>query len=187
MRTNSDIRSYTQGDCPDFSRFHIRIFRTKFGFRMRTNSDIRSYTQCDCPDFSSGLSGQIRTNSDIRSKVIARISPHFTSGFSGPNSDFACRQIRIYDYIARVIARISHPDCQDKSGFRMRTNSVVPKVIARISPHFTSGVAEQIRISHADKFGYTIKGDCPDVSAFHILVFRTNPDFASGPIRIYPR
>ena len=71
--------------------------------------------------------------------------------------------------------RISHPDFPNKSGFRIRTNSDIPEVIARISPHFTSGFSGQIQISHPDKFGLP-GGDCPDLFAFHIRIFRTNPD-----------
>ena len=59
-------------------------------------------------------------------------------------------------------------------------------MIARISPHFTSGFSGRIRISHPDKFGCP-QGNCPDFSASHIRIFRTNPDFASGQIRISPR
>ena len=59
-----------------------------------------------------------------------------------------------------------------KSGFRIRTNSDFPKVIARISLHSRSGYSGQIRISHPDKFGHP-HGTCPDFSASHI---RINPD-----------
>ena len=58
------------------------------------------------------------------------------------------------------------------SPFRIRTFSEIPEVMARISPHFTSGFSGQIRISHPDCFGDP-RGDCPDFSASNI---RINPD-----------
>ena len=72
------------------------------------------------------------------------------------------------------------------SPFRIRIFSEIPEVMARISPYFTPRFSGQIRISHPDLFRDP-RGDGSDFSAFHIRIFRTKPDFASGLFRRSPR
>ena len=125
---------------------------------------------------------RIRTNSDVP-LAIARISSLLTTGFSGPIQISHPDKFVYLCGNCRDCVRISHPDFPDQSGFRIRTNSNILDVIALISSHFTSEFSGQIRISYPDKFGYP-SCDCLDFSAFHIRIFRTNPDFSSGQIRI---
>ena len=113
-----------------------------------------------------------------------RIShPDFFRDPRGDCPDFSASHIRMF--LKNPGNHLGYIRNNPDSPFRIRTNSDIPEVIARISSHFTSGFSGQIRISHPDKFGYP-RGDCPDFFGFHIRIFRTSPDFASGQIRISP-